>query len=227
MCVLPKVIIHNSITLDGSLTGFEADLRAHYGIARGYKPDAHLIGSNTVAVGAELYGPIPQEEGSDFKKAERSPKLPYWAIVDSKGSLRGKLHTCRRFEYCRDVIVFCSDSTPKGYINHLKERDYDCHVAGKGKVDLANALQTLSSHYGVKTVLTDTGRTLGNLLIEQGLVAEVSLLVHPLVVGEKSYPIFAGIRGRFQMKLAKEERLPRGLVWLAYKVVKRQRSSRP
>jgi len=96
LTMLPKVIIHNSISLDGSLTGFEADLGAHYGIARDYKPDAHLIGSNTVRVGAELYGAIPPEESSDFKKVKRSPTLPYWAIIDSAGSLMGKLHTCRR-----------------------------------------------------------------------------------------------------------------------------------
>jgi len=217
--MLPKVIIHNSISLDGSLTGFEADLGAHYGIAGNYKPDAHLIGSNTVRVGAELYGAIPPEESSDFKKVKRSPTLPYWAIIDSTGSLMGKLHTCRRFEYCRDVIVFHSASTPQEYIAHLKEREYDHQESGEDKVDLKGVLETLASRYGVKRVLTDTGRILSNLLLEQGLVSEVSLLVHPVIVGEKSYPMFRGLRGGFQMKLIKEEKRPHGLALLVYRVV--------
>jgi len=205
--------------LDASLTGFEADLGAHYGIAKDYKPDAHLIGSNTVRAGAELYGAIPAEESTDFKKAERSPTLPYWAIIDSTGSLMGRLHTCRRFEYCRDVIVFHSASTPQEYIAHLREREYDHHESGECKVDLKMVLEILASRYGAKIVLTDTGRILGNLLLEQGLVSEVSLLVHPVIVGEKSYPMFRGLRGGFQMKLIREEKRPHGLAWLVYRVV--------
>ena len=54
--MLPKVIIHNSVSLDGSLTDFEPNMALHYQIAGNYKPDAHLIGSNTVKVGTELYG---------------------------------------------------------------------------------------------------------------------------------------------------------------------------
>jgi hypothetical protein len=46
--VLPKVIIHNSVSLDGSLTDFEPNMGLHYQIAGNYPPDAHLIGSNTV-----------------------------------------------------------------------------------------------------------------------------------------------------------------------------------
>ena len=53
--VLPKVIVHNSVSLDGSLTNFMPDMGLHYQIAGDYKPDAHLIGSNTVKVGVELY----------------------------------------------------------------------------------------------------------------------------------------------------------------------------
>ena len=53
--MLPKVVIHNSVSLDGSLTGFEPDMQLHYQIAGSYKPDAHLIGSNTVKVSVELY----------------------------------------------------------------------------------------------------------------------------------------------------------------------------
>lgn len=218
MAVLPKVIVHNSISLDGSLTGFEADLGVHYSIAGDYKPNAHLIGSNTVRVGAELYGTMPAEEKSDFKKVKRGSTLPYWAIIDSAGSLTGKLHTCRRFEYCRDVIVFHSASTPQEYIDHLEEREYDHHASGEDKVDLKGALEVLATRYGVKRVLTDTGRILSNLLLEQGLVSEVSLLVHPVIVGEKSYKIFGGIQRGFKMKLMKEEKRPNGLVWLVYKI---------
>jgi 2,5-diamino-6-(ribosylamino)-4(3H)-pyrimidinone 5'-phosphate reductase len=217
--MLPKVIIHNSISLDGSLTNFEPNMELHYRIAGGFKPDAHLIGSNTAVAGAQMYGGVPPEEEIDFEKPKREKSLPYWAIIDTRGALKGMLHTCRRFEYCKDVIVLISDSTPREYVDHLKERKYDFHVAGSDHVNLGRALQLISSEYGIKKVMTDTGRILGNLLLEQGLVSELSLLVHPVVVGNKSYPIFGNIsEGLGGMKLIKSESYPKGLVWILYRV---------
>lgn len=217
---LPRVIIHNSVSLDGSLTNFEADLGIHYKIAAGYKPGAHLIGSNTVREGVKMYGgQVPEEEGKDFRKPERSPKLPYWVIIDGKGSLKGMLHTCRRFEYCRDVIVIGCGATPPGYLDHLRERGYEYHSVGDERVDIEGALGLVRSQYGVKRVLTDTGRILVNLLLERGLASEVSLLVHPVIVGEKAYPIFSGMRASPALRLLKEKAFPGGLVWLVYRVV--------
>ena len=77
--MLPKIILHNSISVDSSLTNFEPNLGLHYQIAGKYKPDAHLIGSNTIKSGIELYGNgIPKEEKDDFKKPKRDYNLPYY-----------------------------------------------------------------------------------------------------------------------------------------------------
>ncbi len=220
MAMLPKVIIHNSVSLDGSLTSFEPNMALHYQIAGNYKPDAHLIGSNTVKVGVELYEKgVPVEEQRDFEKPERAKNLPLWVVVDSAGALKGLLHTCRRFEYCRDVVVLVSEETPEDYLVHLRERSYDFHVVGKRRVDLRLALELLSEKYKVKTVLTDTGRILGNLLLEQGLASELSLLVHPVIVGkEKAYTMFGNVVKSSNLKLRKQEALGNGLVWLVYRV---------
>jgi hypothetical protein len=50
-------------------------------------------------------GEIPPENEADFRKPDRSVALPYWVIVDTKGITQGLLHTCRSFEFCKDVIV--------------------------------------------------------------------------------------------------------------------------
>jgi 2,5-diamino-6-(ribosylamino)-4(3H)-pyrimidinone 5'-phosphate reductase len=219
--MLPKVIIHNSISLDGSLTDFEPNMALHYQIAGNYKPDAHLIGSKTVKVGAELYGEgVPPEEAKDFEKPERDENLPYWVILDTGGALEGLLHTCRRFEFCKDVIVLVSGETPEKYVRHLEERNYDYHVVGRKHVDLKKALELLSVKYGVKKVLTDTGRVLGNFLLNQGLASEISLLIHPVVLGKKSYGMFSNINEAISLKLDKTETLGNGYVWLVYTVRK-------
>jgi 2,5-diamino-6-(ribosylamino)-4(3H)-pyrimidinone 5'-phosphate reductase len=222
--MLPKVIIHNSISVDGSLTDFQPNMELHYQIAGSYKPDIHLIGSNTAKVGVELYEEgVPAEEEKDFEKPERNKSLPYWVIPDTKGKLKGLLHTCRRFEYCRDVIVLISETTPKEYIKYLKERNYTHHIVGKNHVDLEKALRLLSSEYKVKKVLTDTGKILGNLLMEQGFVSELSLLVHPVIVGKRTYNIFGNINENLNLKLCKQKIYPHGYVWLVYRIEKHKK----
>ena len=217
--MLPKVIIHNSISLDGSLTNFEPNMGLHYKIAGRYNPDVHLIGSNTVKVGIELYEKgIPLEEETDYEKPERAKNLPYWVIPDTRGILKGVLHTCRRFEFCKNVIVLISESTPREYVEYLKERNYDHHVVGIEHVDLKKSLELLSSKYRVKKVLADTGRILGNLLLERGLASELSLLVHPVIVGRNAYNIFGNISKDTKLKLYKKEVFPKGYVWLNYKI---------
>jgi 2,5-diamino-6-(ribosylamino)-4(3H)-pyrimidinone 5'-phosphate reductase len=219
--MLPKIIIHNSISIDGSLTNFEPNMGLHYQIAGNYKPDAHLIGSNTIKKGIELYGDgVPKEEKKDFEKQKRDKDLPYWVIIDSHSHLKGLLHTCRRFEFCRDVIVLVSEKTPKTYLNHLKKRNYDYLIVGKDCVNLIKALELLSSKYKIKTILTDTGRILGNLLLNQGFVSEISLLIHPIIVGNKSYTMFSDIDKNLKLKLLKKEILEKQYVWLVYKVGK-------
>lgn len=217
--MLPKIIIHNSISLDGSLTNFEPNMGLHYKIAGNYKPDAHLIGSNTVKTGVTLFCDcIPNEEKEDCQKPKRDKTLPYWVIIDTKGALKGLLHVARRFEFSRDIIVLISEKTSKDYIQYLEERNYDYRVAGEDNVDLKTALEILADDYAVKKILTDTGRILNNLLLNQGLVSEISLLIHPVIVGKDAYPMFSGIDKKLSLTLQKEEAFDDGYVWIVYRV---------
>lgn len=217
--MLPEIIIHNSISLDGSLSGFMPDMKLHYKIAGSYKPDAHLIGSETIIKGTEMFGGVvPDEVPEDFIPPERDNHLPWWVIVDSSGRLKGLLHTCRRFEYCRDVILLVSESTSGEYLNHLKERNYSYIVAGNDKVDLKMAIHLLQEKYGIERILTDTGRVLGNLLINMGLVTELSILQHPLIVGEECYPMFSDVSKNLKLRLKKSEQFENGCILFVYTI---------
>ncbi len=189
----------------------------HYQLAGQYKAAAHLIGSTTAKVGVELFtNGIPQEEESDFKKPHRDAQLPYWVIVDSKGLLQGILHICRRFEYSKDVIVLVSEQTPQTYLNYLRERNYDYLVTGENRVDIVAALDLLYERYAVKTVLTDTGRVLADVLLNKGLVCEISLLVHPLIVGKDAYPMFNDVNKNLKVTLKHSQSFEDGGVWIGY-----------
>jgi 2,5-diamino-6-(ribosylamino)-4(3H)-pyrimidinone 5'-phosphate reductase len=198
-------------------------MELHYQIAGSYLPDAHLIGSNTIRIGIELYGEgIPSEEEKDFHKPQRTKDHPYWVIPDTRGMLKGLLHTCRRFELCRDVVVLISKSTPREYIDYLSERIYDYHIVGADRVDLAAAFEILSQKYQVETIVADTGRLLGNLLLAHGFVSEISLLIHPIIVGKDAYNIFGNITKHVSLELQKRETFDNDHLWIVYRVKNRK-----
>ncbi|MCJ7449897.1 MAG: dihydrofolate reductase family protein [Bacteroidales bacterium] len=64
--------------------------------------------------------------------------------------------------------------------------------------------------------MTDTGRILGNILLNKGMIDEISLLVHPLLVGENCYPIFSDVKGNLNLKLKKSETFENGCIWMVY-----------
>ena len=191
----PKIIMHNTISLDGSFTNFDVDMELHYRIAAAYNADARLIGSATIKSGVEMYGQqADEEQEADFHSPDRAG-VPWWIIADTAGSTSGLLHLCRRFEYCRDVVVLTSAKTPGEFIDYLKKRRYDYLECGTGRIDFRKAFQLLEAKYGLQTVLVDSGPVLNAVLLEQGLVDEISLLVAPVLVG--------GISDRFLSALNK------------------------
>ncbi len=216
-----EIIIHNSASLDGSLTGFMPNMEIHYRIAGDYHPDAHLIGADTIIEGNKMFGEgIPEELPSDFETPHRDQGIPWWVITDSRGRLKGMLHTCRRFEYCRDVIILASESTPADYLNYLRERNYRFIVAGADRTDIEIALEQLSEKYEIHKILTDTGKVLSNHLVNLGLVSELSILIHPLILGEKCYSMFSDIKNEFRLELKKSEQFDNGCVWNVYEIKK-------
>ena len=215
--MLPKVIIHNSISIDGSLTNFEPNMQLHYQLAGSFKANMHLIGSNTARTGIDMFmETIPREKEEDFRKPDKEGML--WAIPDSTGKLKGLLHVLRQSEYCKDVVVFVSKETPVDYISYLKERNYDYHIIGKNKCDIKGVLELLNEKYEVKTLLIDTGCILGNILLEQRLVSQISLLVHPIIVGKRSYNMFSNIKDCLKVNLIKKVLLEKNFIWLVYEL---------
>lgn len=215
--MLPKVIIHNSISLNGSLTDFNVNMPLHYQIASSFKADMHLVGSNTAKIGIDLFmEEIPKEKDDNYKKPDKEGVL--WAIPDSTGKLKGLLHIFRQSDYCKDVVIFVSETTPNNYISYLKERNYDYHVIGQTKCDLKKALERLKEKYSAQTILTDTGAILSNLLLEQGLASQISLLVHPIIVGMKSSNMFCNINTSFQLDLVEQKFVDQSHIWLLFEI---------
>lgn len=214
--MLPKVTIHNQISLDGSITGFEADLDIYYGIAAGMGSDAVLVGSDTIITAVPQ---IPPEEDSDRVKPTISPDdtTPYMVVPDSRGRVRCH-HVFRKLPYIRDVIVLISETTQDEYIEYLKEREYDHIVCGEDHVDYRKAFKILNERYGIESLRSDSGEILNSILIKEGLVDEISLIVTPILAGTGSVKLFGklDIDGTIPLKMLECREIERGLIHISY-----------
>ena len=89
---------------------------------------------------------------------------------------------------------------------------------GQEKCDLRRALELLNETYNAHTVLTDTGRILSNLLLERGLVSDISLVIHPVLVGGTSYKLFDDTTAKLNFELVRHEAFENAYVWNVYRV---------
>jgi 2,5-diamino-6-(ribosylamino)-4(3H)-pyrimidinone 5'-phosphate reductase len=219
--MLPKVVIYNAVSLDGSIQLRSPDLGTYYGLAPVWKEDATLAGSGTILAGRKE---APPERPEDLGPWNVDPKDTRALLVvpDSRGRIRF-WHHLRRSGFWKDVLVLCSRSTPASYLGYLRERHIDCIVTGDRKVDLRAALETLRSEFGIRRVRADSGGTLNSLLLRQGLASELSLLIHPeLVGGTRPKTIYSGPAppaSAPRLRLFKIQKVQGGLVWLRYRVV--------
>lgn len=218
--MMPDVILHSALSLDGRITNFPADLELYYTLAAQWNPDAVLFGSSTILSAPTLE--VPAEHRAMFTPpaAEPDPR-PLMVIADSRGRVRC-WETLQAWPYMRGLAAFCSSSTPPDYLDYLDRLRIPAIIAGKDRVDLREALDRLNLQYGVRTVRADSGGTLNAALLHAGLVKEVSVLIHPYIAGGKADPTLcdpahAGIQvPGFPLVHRHTEVLRGGIIWSRY-----------
>jgi 2,5-diamino-6-(ribosylamino)-4(3H)-pyrimidinone 5'-phosphate reductase len=192
-----KMIMHNQVSLNGAISGFQIDAGAYYKIVNDFKPEMYLVGSNTALSGIKLFSKGMAKEGEkDFRKPAdvSGDQRPYWVIPDSEGKLEKLLHIFRNYEHCRDVIILATVETPASYLAYLKERNYTTIIAGEIKVDFQKAFKKLQERYNFDTVLTDSGGALSSVLFNKGLIDQLSLIVSPLLTDNKNPKLFRELK---------------------------------
>jgi 2,5-diamino-6-(ribosylamino)-4(3H)-pyrimidinone 5'-phosphate reductase len=221
--MLPKVILYNALSVDGRNGGFAPDMGRFYGLAATWKEDATLVGSGTILAAPE--GRMRDDPGAPpLAPPDRKDPRPLLAIADTGGRVR-----CWRsligFGYWKAGVAIVSRSTPAAYRKYLEGAGVERIEAGARKADLRKALDILRARFRVKTVRADTGGTLNGLLLRAGLVSEVSVLIHPVLVGDASKGLLVqgAILGKDKapvpLRLLSCE--PKdGFVWLRYAVGK-------
>ncbi len=214
--MLPYVILHNAVSVDGRIDWVSIDIGLYYSLIPTWKEDATLCGSET------MMQPDPCEWEND---GATDPSLPLLVVVDG----RGRFKTWEKIVpsmYWRAGVALCSASTPEEHLDYLRKAGVDIITAGEDKVDVRAALEELNERYGVKTVRVDSGGTLNGVLLREGLVDEVSVVVHPQLVGGTSprsmfkAPDLGSEEGVIDLDLKSSRKLKGGAVWLRYAVRK-------
>ena len=227
--MLPDVILHTATSVDGRITNFPADLGLYYGLAAQWNPDAILFGSETVLAAVRenpaLEVPPEHEEMFTPPPGTKEDPRPLLVIADSRGRVRC-WDAIRKWPYMRDVLAFCSDSTPEEFLSYLEERKIGAIVAGTDRIDMREALRMLNRKYGVETVRIDSGGTLNSILLQAGVVDEVSVLIHPFLAGGRAEPTMfdpekAGFPNlQVPLRHVNTEVMGNGLLWARYTVDK-------
>jgi len=221
--MLPKIIIHNAVSVDGRIDWFQADIEKFYDLTSEWNEDATLAGSDTLIA---AYADRTEEENMESFNREKDSddNRPLLIVPDSRGRVK-KWHMLVNEPYWRDIIVLVSKSTPGEYLEYLNQRHIEYITAGEEHIDYKTALEEINNRFGVNTIRVDSGGTLNGVLLRAGLVSEVSILVHPFLVGGTSprsifrSPDLDSSEGVIELKLSNIKKLDGDLIWIRYEVL--------
>jgi 2,5-diamino-6-(ribosylamino)-4(3H)-pyrimidinone 5'-phosphate reductase len=195
----PHVVAQVAVSLDGMTSGFDVDLARFYALATLWQEDVTLTGADTILAQEAAVRTAPQPGPR--------PDGPLLAVVDSRARVRS-WEVLRQLGYWSDVLALYADQTPARSPDSTTRE----LVTGYERVDLVEVLDTLGDR-GARVVRVDSGGALLDVLLDLGLVDELALLVHPVVVG-------AGRRWseghEFGLQPVNTEVFEGGVIWLRY-----------
>jgi 2,5-diamino-6-(ribosylamino)-4(3H)-pyrimidinone 5'-phosphate reductase len=200
----PHVVVHVAISLDGATTGFTPDVGRFYALARTWREDVTLAGADTILAQEHALRAAPRPG-----PAADGPLL---AVVDSGARVR-EWNALRDVGHWSGVLALRASRSP------TREDAVAELVTGSERVDLAAALAALARERAARTVRVDSGGGLVGALLAADLLDEVSLLVHPLLVGTRGHRVWHGgaeVTTR-ALELVGNEVVEGGLVWLRYR----------
>jgi len=220
--MLPRVVLHNAVSLDGKIEGFMPDMGTFYELAGRFGCDIQLAGSNTILKQEHM---LAEDGDGPFEAhcVDPSDERGLLVVPDSWGRIRRWLGL-RQSGFWRDVLALCSETTPQDYLKFLEERHVQYIVAGKEKVDMRAALELLAERFKATRIHLDGGGILNGVMLREGLVDEVSVLVHPCLMGSAVHrsvfhlPEEAALESPLELELRHVEQLESGGVWLRYLV---------
>jgi len=168
----PRVVVHAAVSLDGATSGFTPAVGLFYELAATWDEDVTLTGADTILA----------QEPALATAAQPGPSLtgPLLVVVDSRARV-SRWAALRDAGHWSGVLAASSERTPP------RPEAVPELVLGRDRVDLPALLGALGRRPGVDVVRVDSGGALTGALLAEGLVDEISLLVHPVLTGGRRW----------------------------------------
>lgn len=166
----PYVVAHVAISVDGATSGFQPDVGLFYSLIETWGEDVTLAGADTI---------LAQEAAlADAPRPGPAAGAPLLAVVDGRCRVSA-WDALRECGHWSEVLALRAGSRDPEAPPSLRQTT----TGGEDRVDLSSALSTLGADHGAEVVRVDSGGTLIGALLGEGLVDELSLLVHPVLAG--------------------------------------------
>ncbi|MER6172756.1 RibD family protein [Streptosporangium sp. NPDC001681] len=242
----PRVIAHNSSSVDGRITLSPGVLlmiderwpvftgSGYADVKRRHHPQAILEGSGSFVSDDHVVEELPPPtEPTDALQRHYLPDhitaltTGGWLVVpDSRGRVRW---TYKQFPGPSwagwHLLVLVAAATPTAYLSFLRREGIPYLLVGDQRVDLSVALEELRDRLGVRTVVSNGGGRLNGALLRAGLLDEIEIEVVPIAVGGTTTPaLFTAAdltpdTSATSLRLLAVERRSRDRVLLRYEVI--------
>jgi 2,5-diamino-6-(ribosylamino)-4(3H)-pyrimidinone 5'-phosphate reductase len=217
--MLPKVILLNSINIDGRLDDFDRGYEIFNQISYETNFDAVLMDTNTLKIRYSLESDKSEQSLNDLN-------IPLLVVPDAHGEIRTwkkiiEMHNIDNF------LVLCSRATNQEYLNFLEENNVNYMIIGFDDVNLPTSLEELNIQFKVKTILVTADGMLNNRLMGDDLVEEIIILINPkLDLNNSSYSFYSFTElnedSAYDLRLVDIKRLKNETVYLKYRIMKYQ-----
>jgi riboflavin biosynthesis pyrimidine reductase len=155
--------------------------------------------------------------GRQLYKAVESVGYPIG--VDTLGTLLWDDNTTELFG--RPLLMILSEQASQEYLAYLKGKHISYITAGRNGIDLAKAMETLRTVFGVERLAVVGGGHINGSMLDQGLIDEVSMMYGYGIDGREG--MAAAFDGRpidrkpvrLTFKSVEEQD---GIVWMRYQV---------
>lgn len=224
----PYIICHMLSSVDGKIDG--TSLKAVTGAGEYEATGTQLNGDAWICGRTTMQQHFAEDEpfvSASNRQAGPQPvhvarRAESYAIaVDTVGKLRwsgGDLDGDH-------LICVVSERVPEDYLAMLRSTGISYVVSGETSVDLAQAVNLLGEHFGIRRLLLEGGGHINGAFLQAGLVDEVSLLVVPGIDGRHNVPaVFDGVspsrNTAVPLRLKSVEQRENDALWIRYEVVR-------
>ena len=220
----PYIVCHMMASIDGRI---DCEMTERIGgdeycdALEQLKCDSTLAGRVTMQMHYALPEPFAPQDATPIGELSIHKAIEgasgYTIAIDTKGSLRWPSNMADGLP----LLVITSEQASKEYLETLRGQRISWIAVGKEHLDLAQAVDILHTHFGVKRLAIVGGGHINGAFLEAGLLDEVSVVGGAGIDGRAGMTaVFDGIADKAYpttiLRLEQVERIGENSVWLRY-----------